>query len=202
MVRADVYQGTGTYQIVDHRVAGGVDGFISVLGAKYTTARKLAELATSVILRKLRSADVPCRTRTTPLVGGDIADLAALDHRTLEAYSKRFDTGVLRELVANYGTEFEEVLKMAEATRGGCDRLAADRLSIEAEVRFAVEREMALRLDDVVFRRTGLGTLGHPGGPCLARCAEIMAESLGWSNARAEEEIRRVEEQFVVRADS
>jgi glycerol-3-phosphate dehydrogenase len=41
---------------------------------------------------------------------------------------------------------------------------------------------MAVQLDDVIFRRTGLGTLGHPGRACVNRCATIMGDALGWTN--------------------
>ena len=58
---------------------------------------------------------------------------------------------------------------------------------------FAVRQEMAVHLDDVILRRTGLGTIGHPGRVCLERCAAIMAGELAWSPARIQEEIARVD---------
>ena len=85
------------------------------------------------------------------------------------------------------------------AVRDGFARLdlADGRLTLEAEVIYAVREEMALRLEDVVFRRTGLGTIGHPGRRCLERCAHLMAAGLGWDAARQAAEIATVEGRFI-----
>ena len=80
-------------------------------------------------------------------------------------------------------------------------RLAADRISIEAEVGFAVREEMAVQLDDVIFRRTGLGTLGHPGRACLDRCATIMGGALGWTDAYRAEQVAKTTALFLPGGD-
>ncbi|RKZ06412.1 hypothetical protein DRQ25_13965, partial [Candidatus Fermentibacteria bacterium] len=41
-IKSDTYQGTGEYQVVDHAKCDSLEGIVSVLGAKYTTARALA----------------------------------------------------------------------------------------------------------------------------------------------------------------
>ena len=69
-------------------------------------------------------------------------------------------------------------------------------------MRFAVREEMALTLADVVFRRTGLGTIGSPGEACLRRCADIMGRCLGWSEARVSEEVQRTQALFTVGGES
>ena len=50
------------------------------------------------------------------------------------------------------------------------------------EVVHAVESEMAITLEDVIYRRTGLGTIGYPGRDCVERCADIMAQLCGWDD--------------------
>jgi CBS domain-containing protein len=55
--------------------------------------------------------------------------------------------------------------------------LGSKTLEIGAQIKRAVLEEMALTLEDAVFRRTGLGTLGHPGVTALARAADIMGEN-------------------------
>ncbi len=52
-----------------------------------------------------------------------------------------------------------------------------------------MRHEMALHLDDVVFRRTGLGTLGHPGVPAIKQAAELMRAELGWDETELANEI-------------
>ena len=56
-------------------------------------------------------------------------------------------------------------------------------------VRHAVDREMAHTLTDVIVRRTALGAAGYPGdGVARQYCAE-MQRVLGWSAARAANEL-------------
>jgi glycerol-3-phosphate dehydrogenase len=59
----------------------------------------------------------------------------------------------------------------------------------EADVGRAVRDEWACRLEDVVVRRTELGSAGCPPRAALERCAVAMARELGWDEARRESEI-------------
>jgi glycerol-3-phosphate dehydrogenase len=67
---------------------------------------------------------------------------------------------------------------------------------IAAQIHRAATAELALGLGDAVFRRTGLGTSGHPGEPALADAATVMAEALGWTEARRQEELAAVRAAF------
>ncbi len=163
-VRADVYQGASKVEIHDHE-KDGITGLVTVIGAKYTTARHLAELAINLVHRKLGAVPPPSRTAETPVPGGRIerssdflaAALAA------DAEGARLGEEVVRELVHAYGDEMGTVVVRVETNPDEGRRVAATRPTIRAMVRHAVQAEMALRLSDVVFRRTGLGTIGHPG---------------------------------------
>jgi glycerol-3-phosphate dehydrogenase len=195
----DVYQGTGEYQIVDHAARDHVEGCVSMLGAKFTTARRLAERTTDLALRKLGRPAVPSVTGSTPLTGGDIRDLAAFASDTERRYG-HLGPEVVAHLVASYGSEVDAVLSAPGDPTGTLARLTPERESLEAEVDFAVEREMAVTLEDVVFRRTGLGTVGHPGLPCLRRCADIIGIRLGWGENQKDQQIRQTERQFPIGA--
>jgi glycerol-3-phosphate dehydrogenase len=50
-----------TYKLLDHGVRNGVEGFISIVGGKWTTYRLMAAEAVDEIARKLH-VDKPCRT--------------------------------------------------------------------------------------------------------------------------------------------
>ncbi len=56
---------------------------------------------------------------------------------------------------------------------------------------------MALHLDDAVFRRTGLGTIGNPGDAALKKCADLMGKLLGWSEEEKKKEIAWAKTYFV-----
>ena len=51
-------------------------------------------------------------------------------------------------------------------------------------------------LRDFVFRRTGLGTLGHPGDEALRVCSELIGRELGWSTQRRQEEVADTSARF------
>ena len=56
----------------------------------------------------------------------------------------------------------------------------------------AVRHEMAVTLEDVVVRRTGLGAAGHPGDEIVRQCAALVQQELGWSAERVEDEVAAV----------
>ena len=60
------------------------------------------------------------------------------------------------------------------------------------EIVRAVRQEMAVRLSDVVFRRTGLGAIPGPERLAVEAAAGVVAEELGWDSTRQAEEIEAV----------
>lgn len=54
-------------RVIDHEGRHGVGGLVSIVSAKYTTARAAAERAVDLVLRRLHRPHVRCRTADTPL---------------------------------------------------------------------------------------------------------------------------------------
>ena len=65
------------------------------------------------------------------------------------------------------------------------------------EIYHAIENEMVVKLGDIIFRRTDLGTGSHPGNDVIAECAEILAKKMGWSSKRMQSEIDQVNARFI-----
>jgi glycerol-3-phosphate dehydrogenase len=59
----------------------------------------------------------------------------------------------------------------------------------------AVHEEMALKLSDIVLRRTTLGTTGSLNRRVLAETVQLAAAELGWDAMRQEAEIEEVLQQ-------
>ncbi len=74
-IDSDVYQGTGEYEIVDHSRKGGLSGFFSVFGAKFTTGRILAEKACDRIAAALGGGFDACATRYEPTPSGSFSGI-------------------------------------------------------------------------------------------------------------------------------
>jgi glycerol-3-phosphate dehydrogenase len=190
-IRTDTYQGTGEYQVIDHERANGIKGIITALGAKYTTARHVAERSVDLAMRKLERRGAPCLTAKTRLLEGAIESIEEFRSQCHQAYGRDLSPQVLDAMIANHGTEVHDLV--AEGQRLNLlQPSAGDREVLDIEVRHAVRAEMAMTLDDLIFRRTGLGTIGHPGSLAVQRCAELMGALLNWDDAERERQIALV----------
>jgi glycerol-3-phosphate dehydrogenase len=179
-------------RVVVHQELAGV---ISLVGVKYTTARLAAERTVDAVATRLGVSLRPCRTASTVLPHADVADSDGLLQETSRALGISLDKDIHTHLGSWYGTEAPAVLQCAHA-QSALARLGADRPVIEGEVIYAVREAAAQRLEDVVFRRTPLGSSGHPGAAAVERAAAIMARESGWSDARKSEELVLVRDRF------
>jgi glycerol-3-phosphate dehydrogenase len=175
------YQAGGDYQLVDHHRADGVAGLITALGAKYTTARYLAEKTVNLAVRKLGCKAWPCRTASIPLLEGSMANLSSFIPRKQEQYHSLISREMTEHLIHYHGTGIDRVMEIAHGKQELLEPFSPASKVCAAEVLHAVRKEMAMRLEDVIFRRSGIGTIGCPEAVVLDRIAAIMAEELDWS---------------------
>lgn len=196
-VNPEVATASHRYQIQDH-AADGVGNMISVVGVKYTICRHIAEKVLDMLLSRIGSSLTvkAGQTAHTPLYGGGFEGFEAL---CVEAREKTWlSPEVVRHLAHNYGTALHQVLNLAEERPDLAKTVQGSSEVLRAEVLHAVRREMAMTLSDVVMRRTDLGSLGDPGPHALRECCSLMAEELGWSHSRQEQEIVQVEQRFLL----
>lgn len=193
----DSYSASRRAEVVDHARVGGPVGLYSALGGKWTTARAVAEQVVDRLVAKSASDNLrPCQTQDTALPGGGFGGWAAfLDAQS--ALHPSFDRAVVEHLARNYGSRMDAVIALATADPELAEPIASGRLERRAEIVFAVRSEMARSLADVIFRRTGIGTLGDPGPAALQTVAEMVSEELGWTDAYREEQLALVRRRFV-----
>jgi len=175
------YESSRKYEIYDNK-KDGFDGLITVEGGKYTTSRRLAEKLVDTAQKKLGQKPKDALTDREYLFGCEIEDMGAFLAEIREK-NPGFDPRTIEYLGKNYGTEYKEVLAIAQEREGLSEPVTSDG-EILAEVVFAARSEMVHSLKDILFRRTGLGTLGDPGEGVLARVGEIAAGELGWTEER------------------
>lgn len=142
----------------------GPAGVLSIAGGKLTAYRTMAERVVDSVVEQLGVSASACRTADDPLVGGG-GDLSAV--------GRAVNDGRLIEL---WGDEAAAIV--------------ADGGDVAAEVRHAVLREGALRLEDYWVRRAARAwfTL-DPIGPALDQAAAEMAALLDWNRDRTAAEI-------------
>jgi glycerol-3-phosphate dehydrogenase len=177
-----------------HRVvAEGPEGrFLSITGTKLTCFRSLAEEVGTTIARLLGRGG-PSDTARIALDGED-EEAGALEVRTtLDVTEAVRSSGLEREqiemLVATYGRRARAVLDAARRLPGGTERLCKNAPEIVAQLHWAVESELAVSLQDLLLRRSGIGTGPCLGLDCAPAIAQRMGTLLGWSPRRLEAEL-------------
>jgi glycerol-3-phosphate dehydrogenase len=181
--------------LIDHAEDHGLENLVTLIGVRYTTGRYEAARAVDLVRRKLGLERRPSQTASTPVAGGDIADIGAAVRGFTADHAGHWPERVSRALVRSYGTLAEEVAGFCRS-QPGWDEPIGDTTTLRGQVVLAVRREMALTLADVVFRRTDLATGGSPGEAALADVADLMAGELSWSDDRRRRELAAVVERF------
>lgn len=188
------------HKVYDHAKTDGSDGLISVVGVKLTEARYVAEKVTDYLAKKLQKMTPRSNTAERPIHGGHIGQF----DKFIEEEGRRCKTPLgpklTRRLLCNYGSAYSEVIKHTEKDSSLCQSVGDTSPVTKAEVLHGVRQEMAVKLADVVMRRTALGTAGHPGKASIKTCATIMAKELNWNERRVQKEIEDVDTLFSARS--
>ncbi len=174
-------------RIIDHGKEHGVEGLLSLIGVRYTTARLEAARVVQLVLKRLGRVAPPSDTDRQPVWGGDMESFGRLCKQATDRYAGELDDRSLRALLHNHGSRYEDVLAL-RSQRPQWQGLVRSSHTLRAEIVHAVREEMAMTLEDVVCRRTDLGTGGYPGDAALEDCVDVMAAESGWSRQRAEQE--------------
>jgi glycerol-3-phosphate dehydrogenase len=166
----------------------GIDGAISMVGVKYTTARAVAEQAITLVMAQL-GKHAPSRTSRLPLPGsvpdGSPSPMPWLD---VEAW---------QHLQVIYGADALRVARHSLSDPGLAARVLPDMPIVGAQIVEAVHSEMALTLEDVMLRRTGLGSAAYAGDAAVLAVERLLRPQLGWASSRMEDEVRLLKEFYL-----
>ncbi len=160
--------------IIDHVKRGGPSGLLSIVGGKLTTYRSLARLAMPSIAKHVApSGQITSGVRPPPLHDVERrldrpAMLAAPDDDPL----------------ALYGPRRTEVQALIDADPALGERICQHNPEVLAQVAYAVEREEAVTVADVLLRRLPAGWSKCHALDGAERVARVMASRLGWDEGR------------------
>jgi glycerol-3-phosphate dehydrogenase len=162
----------------EHSVMVSDSGLVTIIGGKWTTYRKMAQDTVDDAAEVGGLPERPCVTEDLPL------------HGSLKPGSSVVvDDAHMRV----YGSEVARVHALLEEEPGGGDRLHPRLPYRRGEVAWAIRREMARTLEDVLSRRTRSLLLDARAAREVApEVAAIMAGELG----RDAEWVRRQVEEF------
>lgn len=187
------YESSRKYEIYDN-AKQGLNGLITIEGGKYTTSRKLACQALKKIARKFDRKIGKSTTKREYLAGSEIKDMNIfLGHLSLEFAD--FSNDTIEYLGKNYGQEASRIFDLAKSNPVLAEKVSSDG-ELLAEVEYAIDSELAVKLTDILFRRTGIGTLGYPGDEIFNKVVNIASKRLGWDIQQTQQEIELAKQLF------
>lgn len=148
---------------------------LSLVGGKWTTFRAFAEQVGTAVLKRLarpRTVD----TARLP-IGGAVGLPGPGGHEAhISDLASRFGLGLdrARALFGRYGSGAESVARFLAQDE---DRMLPGLSTVsDREIRRFARCEMAVTVEDVIFRRTNLAMEGRLSSAVLARIAALLAE--------------------------
>lgn len=188
------YESSRKYEVHDN-LKDGIEGLITVEGGKYTTSRNLAYHVMELVQKKLHIKLKESITYNNYLSGCEIRDMEQFMIKLHTRYDKHFSFKTVEYTGRNYGTVCQEIFKLASENPELSEVLNNDG-EMMAEVYFAIRNEMAKTLKDIFLRRTGLGTLGHPGNETIEKVTALAAKMLDWNQEKIKQEKESLENIF------
>ena len=158
----------------EHSITEGPGGMITAAGGKLTTARLMGREIVERVVEQLRERHgvrgVPASTTATvPIAGGDPGE---------RFRAERELAGVAPDLAERWLRRYGGTAS-AVARAGGHEPIAGTELT-DAEIRHAVDDEMARTVSDVLVRRTGSFYWSADGdAAAVAAVSDVLGERLG-----------------------
>lgn len=134
----------------------GIENYYSVIGGKITTFRNLAK----EIVDQFTSVD--CLTHNSATVSSNFDDLEFTDYikQNLKTFLLRYpklESQTVMHLLMLYGSRAEEVMRLTIEEPELAQKLDPDFEDIAAQVVFAIRKEHAYTIEDIVNRRLTIG---------------------------------------------
>jgi len=176
-------------KVIRHEREGGPKGLVSVQSVKYTTAPHVAKRVLKTIeAPKGRSSKrrIDCEPSRKGGYGG------AHTEGRVERSSDTVGPDLQGYLRSKYGRYADRIQNHIVEDEDLASWVSREPPLLSGEIRHAIQDEMAIRLSDVVFRRTGFGNAGCPSRARLEAVAHIMARELGWNDKERSDELESV----------
>ena len=173
----------------EHIVAHTVPGLVVVAGGKWTTYRVMAKDAIDAAAAALDAKVPPSVTQDIALLGAE-GYQAAWNKRAKIASAFGVHPVRIEHLLNRYGVMTDELLDLIRRRPELQEPLPGADDYIQAEIVYAATHEGALHLEDVLARRTRISIEAWDRGVSAAPvAARLMAEALGWDDARIDREV-------------
>lgn len=183
---------TRKHIIIDHS-KDGLKNYYSIVGGKLTTYRNLAEDTIDIICEK-ENLNRKSETRKLRLIGSEkITYFEDYLKSAIPEFSTeyRIPESTAEYLIRFYGSRVRDVLELTIDNPMLKEKVSNYSEDIKAQIVFALRKEHAKNLEDILIRRTGLGYSEHLGLDCIKEVANIAAPFLNWSEEQKKSEIEK-----------
>jgi len=173
----------------EHIITESASGIIYVYGGKLTTHRLIAEEAVDYLAESL-SVPRDCKTSINPLPSAVSEDVGWNEGHIEQKSTKILSDDEKERLVHRYGYQgyhaIEEFI--------GHDSTLAEPVCpslpfVKAEILYAYTGEMAITIDDILWRRTRIGWTRGQGLDIVPQIAQFIGEKHNWDQSRITAEI-------------
>jgi glycerol-3-phosphate dehydrogenase len=183
------YELSRKHEIIDHAKQQNIAGIISVLGGKWTTSRALAEETVNYSEKAFQLSRKSSISITKKLAGSEYQGRLADYYANIMQKDSLLNGKTIEALLELYGTETKTILEMVEENPELSSPIGQIQGIIKAQIHFAVFKESALTLEDLLFRRLNLGNTGEMNAAVIKAIADEQAKCLGWTIDQLNEQL-------------
>ena len=181
-------EGSITRKHIIHDHAPRYAGLLSIIGGKLTTFRSLAEETVGAVGKKL-GRSLPAERTSKEMLPGAVAHFGLFSERFRREAPDWIAPHSVTYLLSVYGTRARAVLALAEQEPYLRAVVAEETGAIGATIAFSFSEERARTLTDAVLRRAMIGYGADAGFGALEGAATVAQQAMGWSDARAADEV-------------
>ena len=167
----------------DHLITESPSGVMYLYGGKLTTHRQMAEETVDHLATFLNVAR-HCKT-----------DTVSLFNASAETLNGSLQSSINTErLIKRYGDGYEMILKFINDDAALAEPITPSLPFTKAELLYAYWGEMAITLDDLLWRRTRIGWTPGQGLDIAPQIAQFLSEKNNWGPARVTAEVEAYRE--------
>ncbi len=174
--------GAATFVSREHLITESASGVIYLYGGKLTTHRQMAE---ETVDRLASDLNVPrtCETAERPLPNASGDDVSPPD-------------AAAERLLRRYGAGYRTIQRFITEDRSLAVPITPELPFLKAEILYACWGEMALTLEDILWRRTRIGWTPGQGLDIAPKIAQLLVDKRGWNATEIGEQVQAYRERI------
>ena len=171
----------------EHLITESPSGVMYLYGGKLTTHRQMAQ-ETVDYLATFFNIPRHCKTDTRPLFDASVQETDGNRHQD------SLSNADVARLIERYGDGYHVIQRFVNEDEALAEPITPSLPFTKAELLYAYWGEMAMTLDDLLWRRTRIGWTRGQGLDIAPQIAQFLSEKNGWSPAKVIAEVEAYRE--------